>query len=259
MNVALSALILFILLIPGIALYAGLFTGNFSRPGPKLSLLESLFSTGLFSMLIHCIALLLIRDTIRFDILLRLIGGDLENLNKVVPNQEFKKLILWFALYNCVLDLGCFIAGKLLRGLIQWKQWDVKIPLLRLHNRWWYLLNGYYLDEVGRPGDRQQYDLVLVDALVNTGAGAMLYTGYLIDFVCEGEDLNRIYLHSAIRRTLVTPASSGHEADVMPGTPYSLKGDVLCISYKDMQNLTVHFITAPDEDVEQLEEMGDNI
>ncbi|BAV07678.1 hypothetical protein SAMN05421788_10328 [Filimonas lacunae] len=257
MNVALSAIILFILLIPGIALYAGLFTGNFSKPGPKLSLLEGLFSTGLFSLLVHCIALLLIRDTIRFDILIKLIGGDIKDLDKMVPNHEFKRLILWFALYNLILDVICFIIGKLLRILIQHLQWDVKVPLLRVHNRWWYLLNGYYLDELGRPGDRKVYDLVLVDALVNTGAGAMLYTGYLVDFVCDGEDLQRIYLQTPLRRTLVAKDTDSRAGTAAPGDAYSLKGDLLCLFYKDIQNISVHFIIAPEEDVASLEQAGE--
>jgi hypothetical protein len=43
-------------------------------------------------------------------------------------------------------------------------------------------------------------DIVYINALVNTSSGTMIYSGYLINFVCEGEKLDRIYLSETSKR-----------------------------------------------------------
>jgi len=263
MNIALSAVLLFILLIPGFALYNGLFVGSFSKPGPKLSLVEALLGTGIFSLTIHAIALLVLHQPVRFDILTRLLGGDLKDFDKLVGNNEFKIYILHFTAYNLTINVVCFLLGRFCRLLIQANLWDVRFSLLRLHNKWWYLFNGYYLDELGRPGDRGNYDLIIVDALVKSGSEFIIYSGYLIDFVCEGELLERIYLQSPERRFLQHPDQEQPADQVFQEDIYSLKADIFCLNYSEILNFTIRFITSPEtieevEDVSKAEDSLDN-
>jgi hypothetical protein len=65
--------------------------------------------------------------------------------------------------------------------------------LFRLNNRWWYLFNGF-------ESDIQNFDLLLIDAVVETKDGTMIYTGFLVNYICNGEDLDRIYLGNAVRK-----------------------------------------------------------
>jgi hypothetical protein len=257
MNVALSAVIIFILLIPGFALYVGLYTGNFQRPGPKLSLLESLLIAGLFSLLVHRIALCWIDQPIRFDILLRLLGVDFKESIKVqgaVENGDFRHLLIEFIKYNFWVNLSCLVFGRLLRLFLQATQLDWRISIFRLQNRWWYFLNGYYLDS-------RQFDFVVIDALVSTSEGSVLYTGYLDDFVCEGESLDRIYLYTPLRRKLVDGFPPRNTINpTPPGLTYDLEGDHLCLPYKEIQNLVVRFVRAEDADAAAryvIAQMGD--
>jgi len=88
MNIALSAVVIFILLLPPIAFYLSYNVGIFSKANPKIGLLEGLMLSAIISIIIHAIALLIIQKEIRFDVLAFLLGGDLKGFNEKVSNES---------------------------------------------------------------------------------------------------------------------------------------------------------------------------
>ena len=71
MNIVLTAVVIFILLIPRIAFYFSYSSGSKAKTGPKFSLLDGILASAIISLFVHTIAILFIHDEIRFDILLK--------------------------------------------------------------------------------------------------------------------------------------------------------------------------------------------
>jgi hypothetical protein len=249
MNIALSAVITFILLLPPIAFYLSLTFGRFAKAGPKLGLLEGLMLSAIFSVVLHAIAIQLMPGEIRFDILALLLGGELKTFSATVANDAFKSMFRTFVLYNSLLLLASIVLGLIVRWVIERTGLHARSELLRLYNQWWYLFQGYKIDGFINQSGPPPFDVVFVDALVNTNAGTMIYSGYLIDFVCEGEALNRIYLSETSKREF-KQNSMNDRGNVLinePGEPSAIDGDTMMIPYAQIINMNLHFITLPSE------------
>lgn len=250
MNVALSAVLIFILLIPPLALYLSYSFGKFPKAGPKFTLLEGLMASAVFSLLVHAIAVIFISKEIRFDILALISGGDLKSFDAKVSNAVFKSLLTGFAFYNLVLLVCSIVLGRGLRWIVVKYSLHSKYELFRLYNRWYYYFNGY------KP-EGDDFDMIIVDALVNVKEGTVIYTGFLVDFDCEGEVLNQIYLKNVIKRDFkkhMIGEDGNRQMINEPDEQKKIKGDSLCLLYENIINLNIHFVSYPDEESE-LEEL----
>jgi hypothetical protein len=67
MNIALSAVIIFLLLLPPIAFYLAFTLGKFPKSGSKIGLLEGLMLSAVISTLLHAFTLLLPPSHINFS------------------------------------------------------------------------------------------------------------------------------------------------------------------------------------------------
>jgi hypothetical protein len=69
MNIALSAVIIFLLLLPPIAFYLAFTLGKFPKSGPKIGLLEGLMLSAVISTLLHALTFLFVKkeDKVRPD------------------------------------------------------------------------------------------------------------------------------------------------------------------------------------------------
>ena len=258
MNIALGAVFIFILLIPPIAFYMSYSFGRFAKAGPKFSLLDGVLASAIFSLFIHTLAIILIGKEIRFDILLKLVGGELKDIESKIPNADLNRSLKQFALYNLAIFIIATILGRFARHLVQRFNIHWNYELLRLNNKWWYLFNGYYLTEIGY--ERREFDFLYVDAAVDTHDGTIIYSGYLVEFVCQGEELDRIYLNDTIRRELKRKEVNEHGTQMVndPGDPVVIPGAFFSLSYSEIKNLNLRFITL-EETVEEIEELPDDI
>jgi hypothetical protein len=252
MNIALGAVVIFILLIPPIAFYISYTFGKHNRGGIKFGFLDGILASAIFSLLIHGLAVCLIKKEIRFDIILKLLGGELKDLELKTNNSVLRKNLLQFAWYNFIVT-GIMVAlGQAARRAVRFRDWHWKFELLRTRNRWWYLFNGYYLNSMEEI--RPVIDNPFVDAVVDTGKGTIIYSGYLVDFVCQGEDLDRIYLGGGVfRRELKKDGEEGASI-FRPGDPKRIDGQFLCIPYSQIKNLNLKFITINLNDLEENEQ-----
>jgi len=255
MNIALGAVLIFILLIPPIAFYFSYSFGRFAKAGPKFTLLDGILASAIFALFIHAIATLIIGVPVQLNILVKLVGGDLKDIGGSISNARLSSALRQFALYNGIIFVLAIITGRFARALVVKFDLGFRHELLRLNNRWWYLFNGYYLPEVTDAN----YDLLFVDAVVDTQEGTFIYSGYLVEFVCEGEELQRLYLNDTIRRTLNRKVRDGAGRDETwnePGDPVDIPGQFFVIEYKQVKNMNLRFISLENtiEDIEQLEE-----
>lgn len=249
MNIALSAVIIFILLLPPLAFYLALTFGDFPKARPKIGLLEGVMLSAIFAVILHSTSIIFIHKEIRFDILVLLIGGDVKTISTLVPNENFEKYFHQFSFYSCLLTILSFIMGRYFRWWLNKSRSHVDSELFRLYTHWWYLFNGYKIEEYTDRKKLPLFDAVAVDALVNTNAGTMLYSGYLIDFVCHGESLDRIYLSGTIKREFKTNEvnEGGNVLINEPGVPKLVKGDTMSIPYSGILNMNLHFISLSEE------------
>jgi len=241
MNIALSAVVIFILLIPPIAFYISYSFGRFQKAGPKFSLFDGVLISAVVSLFVHAIAISFIKKEIHLDILLKIVGGELRDIENKVPNQELTREVKEFALYNLCILLVSVGIGRLARwGIIRMDQDNGQNEFFRLHNRWWYLFNGYL-------NDVTSFDFVFVDVIVDTKDGTMIYSGVLKEFVCNGEELDRIYLEEAARREFKKKDEHRPEALINePGIAQDIPGNILTLPYKNIINLNCRFIILED-------------
>ena len=258
MNIALGAVFIFILLIPPIAFYFSYSLGNFARPETKFSILDGLLISAIVSLFIHSLGLLFVSQEIRFDLLLKLVGGELKDVEGKTSNSEWEKALRQFALYNLVILIIMIGMGRLAREFVRRKyDWGVYSDILRLRNNWWYFFEGYYLDAAGY--DEKEYDYIYIDALVDTVKGSMIYSGVMVGFVCKGEELDRIYIGDAERRELrkrtLTQDGQTFEGDE-PGEAFRIEGQLMCLPYSQIKNLNLRFIELQESE-EEIEALAD--
>lgn len=247
MNIALSAVIIFLLLLSPIAFYLAFTLGKYPKSGPRIGLLEGLMLSAVISTPLHALVILFVEKEIRFDIITLFIGGDLKAFSTYTNNTSFRALFQHFVLYNAVLVLVAIVTGRTLRFLVNRFRWHARNEFFRLYNYWWYLFNGYKVDGFLNNNSFTPFDIVFVHALVNTNAGTMIYSGFLIDFVCEGEKLDRIYLSETSKREFkkMTSNDKGNYLSHEAGDEYAIDGDAMMIPYANIINLNLHFVNFP--------------
>jgi hypothetical protein len=198
------------------------------------------------SLFIHGIAITFIHREIRLDILLKIVGGELKEIENKMPNSELAGEVKDFAIYNFYILLISVGLGRLSRWtILRLNSNNGQNEFFRLHNRWWYLFNGY-LNNV------TSFDLVFVDAIVDTKDGTMIYSGVLKEFVCNGEELDRIYLEETTRREF--KRRDGIQTGLLvnePGNTQDIPGYIFTLPYKQIINLNLRFIILRDDIHEQ--------
>jgi hypothetical protein len=204
--------------------------------------------SAILSVILHSVAISLGHQEIRFDIIALLIGGDLKTFATTVTNPEFKMQLQDFVWYNAILLVITIAAGRVVRWLVCQFDWHSRSELVRLYNQWWYLFQGYKRDKSINT-TLEPFDVVYIDALVNTNAGTMIYSGYLVDYVCKGEDLDRIYLSEVSKREFKRTVMNekGNYLINKPGKAFPIRGHEMSIPYSSIINVNLQFITFPTE------------
>jgi hypothetical protein len=244
MSIALNAVIIFVLLLPPFVFFISLTHGRFQKGWPRWNMLEMLMASAIFAIGAHAIALLLIDAPIRFDLLALILTGSVELVIKLYSNEEIEYYLIHFIWY-CLLQLKiAFIIGKIVRWILNKYGLHTRTETFRLYNHWWYLFNGYKNDKGLYKKRDKPFDMVILDLLINTSTGAMIYSGYLSDFICSGETLDRIYLTRVLRRDFKTIQVSDKATILInvPGISKSIKSDVFSISFKDIINMNMRFV-----------------
>lgn len=139
MNLALSAVVIFILLMSPIVFYLSFFYGRYPKAKPKSSFLDGILASAILSLFIHTLALIVVGKEVRFNILLKVFSGEFKDLAHEVTNRDFAYCVEHFSLYNFTLLILFALLGRLARYfVIRFNHNNVKNELLRLNNQWWY-------------------------------------------------------------------------------------------------------------------------
>ena len=260
MNIAVPALFVFLLVLPGIVLRYAYLKGSFASSPFRVGSFADEFSYGVFwALVLHILwGYAVIRLGFGIDyrsatmLLLGNYGKDQVGfstaLNALTNRPE--RVAGYFVGLNAV--AGAF--GYLSHVAVRWFRLDRKFRPLRFANDWYYLMRG----EVLQFRDRDDWTddkifQVWVSAVLEQGEKTFLYKGLVQAFYFDKEgQLDRVILSDAMRRELAQDRKPGEVRKVPYDDEryYNIEGQSFVLKYSEIETLNFEYILfrlAPDD------------
>ncbi|SFD48648.1 hypothetical protein SAMN05518672_102142 [Chitinophaga sp. CF118] len=231
MNLALSALLIILLLLPAFFFRIGismpirkdylldnktnLIGSNVSKVFSKLNFTETVFLFSIIPVFLHFVSLLIIKIfhcKIDFGLLLNVFSGKDDVLN--MEAMQFEVKLISFLVYTFIQAFIAFLLGLLLVYNFGSKPWLFR--LLMGNNIWYKLFSGMLLS----PDQRNELSFIVVEVLAMTKESSMIYTGWLkcYDVIEQTDNLAYITMTDAIRRDLRSNQLTYKNTDTAPTT-----------------------------------------
>lgn len=238
MNLALPAIIVFCLVLPGFVFRISL------RRASTISLDYSPFGKMVTSSLswavgLHLFWVFLTNTFTKNQVDPALVFGllssdkDLQGKSIALVSSQFGSV----AFYFITLLLTCFFVPKLVRVIVDKYKLDGFHSGVKRFFRfddadWYYLFSG--VDLKGQP------DFISLSAVVEVGKESFIYKGALEDYFTDSTgELTRLVISGASRRRM--ERTQELSADTQDGF-YPINGDYFVLKYSDIQSLNVHYI-----------------
>lgn len=247
MDLALSTILIFLIIIPGFVSRFCYFTYPFSNQARSSDFLTEVFWSIIPGIAIHFLYILIVERftsyIIVFDDVLFLISGSDDNARlDTIANNVHLNIGEIFLYYFVLLSISA-ILGFCIKTIVFKVGLDTKFDFFRYANQWYYILTGRILDIDDIPDDHKDIDLIGVDALCSVGGKNIIYIGELVRFYLSKDGgLESILLRYPIRRYL--------EDDGQSNKYYDIPSNYLHIPYKDILNLNIKYISIIEESIE---------
>jgi len=243
MNIALPALVVFALLLPGFIARSRIKRAersslDYSPFGQIVT--EAVLWAGGLHLLWLAFAGLLFGRQVQPSLLLGLLVSDAPSQARAIANLTVEAG--WVAGYFGSLISFAYLAPALARAaIIRWRLDRAGAPLsplLRFHAApWYYLLTGADFP----PGEEP--DCIVVSGIVNISGKPWIYMGILDDFFLDPEGrLDRMVLQEVMRRPLEADKQSGTPAEQELARFYVVDGDYFVLRYAETITLNVEYI-----------------
>lgn len=270
MNIAFPALIVLLLLLPGVLLSYWYRRGFFQRSPVTLNPIRDEVGRGIvLAIFVHPAALSVLwcfGSTLDTQALLSLLLKRTPLSNETVSEGL---LLHWFV-YLVGVNAAAIGVGIFLHSVVRGLHLDLRYDRLRFSNEWHYLFSGearvFTADQSERDFasirqfiDSDDIDFIFVSVVIEQGGGPILYWGDLTDFFFDTNGaLESIVLQSAQRRRFNSDEDrqeGGAATPVDDERFYPIRGDYLVIRYADVKTLNLEYlrIAASDD-----EDEGDN-
>lgn len=267
MNIALSTLVIFILILPGIIYRRFYFTEEFSKQYFKQSIFGIFTSSVVPALVLHIIWYFLVPIFSDTTISLNILGyffsqGD----NLVIAFENIQKFDIEIAIYQISILSFAAVSGFLSKYLIRFYKLDRRRKLFRFQNSWHYLFTGEFFDFPKAAFDLDKDDVkhieyVYVDALLEIKEGSFIYEGILVDYeLSKDGGLEYIILKETYRRLLsddekskillrnqenvgslsVKEDTEVYSEETIGNTEdfhFPIRGHIVVIPYKDIKNI----------------------
>jgi len=249
MNIAFPAVLLFMLVLPGL-LFRYTYQRGFFRRSPITvpSFTEDLGFSILWAVVLHAIWLNIFSIAglrIDYGTLLTLLIGQFGK-DQAYLTQAIQAITAGHAAITSYF-LSLFVAGYLLgygaHFLVRSQRWDRRFPLLRFSNEWHYLFSG---EDALAPATTLKPD-VYITAVVEFKEATYLYRGTLVSWTFDRQGiLERLTLEQVSRRRLekdrsddqpYNPVSRGQDSRY-----YSVEGDLFIMRYSEIKTLNVEYV-----------------
>ncbi|MFH7042307.1 hypothetical protein ABT392_08320 [Paucibacter sp. JuS9] len=243
MNIALPALVVFALLLPGFIARSRIKRAersslDYSPFGQIVT--EAVLWAGGLHLLWLALAALFFGRHVQPTLLLGLVVSDAAAQARSISNLASE--LSWIAAYFGSLFAFAYGAPALIRAaIIRWRLDRAGAPLsplLRFHAApWYYLLTGADFP----PGEEP--DCIVVSAIVNISGRPWIYMGILDDFFLDPEGrLDRMVLEKVMRRPLDADKQPSTQADEELARFYVVDGDYFVLRYAETVTLNVEYI-----------------
>lgn len=265
MNIAFPALVVFLLLLPGVLLSYSYRRGFFQRSPVTLNPIREEISRGVvWALFIHPVALYVLGLFGKTPDATALLGLVLKQAPASLAVANEDHLLHWVA-YLVGINLVALLVGAGAHTFVRRRYLDLRYDWLRFNNEWHYLFSGeariFAIDQLERDFESIQafiesddLDFVFVSVVIEQGDGPILYWGTLSDFFFDANGvLESIVLEDAQRRRL---NSEEDDVDSDAATPvnddrfYPIRGNYLVIRYADVKTLNLEYlrIELPEEE-----------
>jgi len=254
MNFAFPALLVFLLVLPGIVLRYSYARGpwGWASPTSLRRVSEELAYGVAFALALHVGWLILVRR-LGFqpdvDAMFLLLAGNFgegsQHLDRV--RSSVAGHYAGVAGYLVSLYAAAAVAGNLGHRAVRRLKLDHLTKTFRFDNYWYYMLTGEVLDFRENAGERRSVDGVYFSAVVDHASGSYLYRGIVSDFTFDRDGtLDTVVLTDAHRRKLVDDRQEGEPSThVGPSEPderyYEIRGDFLVLRYAEIRTLNLDY------------------
>jgi hypothetical protein len=269
-NIAFSALVLALLLLPGGLFRYGYLRGPVQQrtPGVTLNLTDNLGWVLVGAVGMHALALWVLSGFgvhPGYDLILPAVTGQfgkdgewLQATIRALPSVQGA-----YAAYFAGSSFGAYLLGVLLHALVRSSGLDSRLGFLRFADDWFYILDeranrfdaGPRWTLFGRWGIGRATVLpdVYVTVVVDQKDAAYLYRGIVQGYALDDKgNLDRLELRSAKRRKLTDDRKPGEAHNPLGDDRYyQLVGDLLIVRASEFRTLNVEYVyAAPDDEVE---------
>ena len=256
MSIALSTLVLFFLLIPGIIFRRFYYCEEFSREYFKETFFGVFISTIIPSLLFHFIWYFSIKMFCQHVDLYVL--GDIvssqpsQSSFENIQNNSFKILI-----YNSSMFIASGFSGYWIKKLVRKNKLDRNYKFFRFQNSWHYILKGEFFDfpraDISLDRDTvEDIEFVFVDAILEFNNESYLYDGILVDYELSNTDsgLETISLTNAQRRKISDDSKISKKGNKKDNSKkyYPITGHILVLKYSEVKNLNFTYLTLDYDD-----------
>lgn len=261
MSFAFPALLIVLLVLPGVLLRYAYLRGSWGANSPFVpsGLSDEIASGLVFAILLHIgWGTLLGFFGVRIDlksVLVLLTGGYGRDQQLLLPAirsaTDYPHYVAFYFAGLYLISLSC---GMVAHTVVRRWRLDRKYPPLRFRNDWHYLFTGETPELLNDP---RTVDFVYISTIVKAGDHTFLYHGILSDYFFGSDgSLDRIVLVSASRRQLSEDRRPEEQEGA--GTSdsvrfYSVLGNYFVIRYSEMQTLNIaySFVTERDHPADE--------
>jgi hypothetical protein len=261
MNLAFPALLVFLLILPGLLLSYAYRKGFSWRSPVSFSSIPNEITRGvLLAIPLHLVGILLVekgfgRSVDYGAVLILLLGqahpesGEGMRALRAVSETPFA-----IALYFFLLSFGSMGLGYGAHWIVRKHRLDLRWDALRFDNDWYYLFTGearaFSIPQEERTRERlrtlfeeEQIVYVFIAAVVEQAGSAFLYWGILSDFFFDATGkLDRIILQSAQRRPLSRDRKGeGSKLPLVSEAFYSIRGHYFVLPFSNVRNLNIEY------------------
>jgi hypothetical protein len=251
MNLVLSTVLIFIIILPGLSSRLSYFTYPFSNGARYSDFTKEIFNSIPIGIIIHFIYILIVELTTKFiidfnDISFLIIGKEDNNRLSLISNNIHDNIFNIIIYLICLIIFSSFL-GWILKKIVIICKLD-KCQYFRFNNKWYYILTGRIIDVEGLTGESNKIELIGVDILCKVGNANVIYIGLLANnYLNNSGDLDAI--------TLLYPSRRNFEDDNKKEY-YDIPSDILYIPSKDIININVRYFNFKDEDSEKQKSDG---
>jgi len=267
-------LLIILIVIPGLLFQRFYFQGEFSKQfTTKDSVYKSVFYSIIPGILIQLISYLLyiwIRQPEFSNSDLICIFKELLSKNDSysdITNNFIEKGIVTFIIHEFIVFVIAICLGYLSYLVIRTTKLDISLKILRFKNQWYYVFSGEFksfkkfkkakiffnekkaIDSILKPTSKNQFQYypVRADILLKENSEANLYTGYIIDYDLNYDninDLDKLYLFRTYRYRDTKDSDKENNRIKIVGSKAKvpISGDVFLIDAKNILNLNLTFI-----------------